>query len=95
MCGMVGGRYLYLSDDHVCNLDDWILVWFREDSLPSGTLDVEAEDSERSHVGPIILGRVRDEVLPRNVHLDLKTEDHFSFSSVRTQSSCTVEAREE
>ena len=79
ICDGGGGRYLYLSDDHVCNLDDWIFVWFREDSLPSGTLDVEAEDSERSHVGPIILGRVRNKVLPRNVDLDLKTEYHFSF----------------
>ena len=74
-----GGRYLYLSDDHVRNLNDWIFVWLREDSLPSGTLDVEAENSERSHVGPIILGRVRNKVFPRNVDLDLKIDDHFIF----------------
>ena len=82
MCGIVRGDidwYLYLSDDHVRNLNDWIFVWLREDSLPSGTLDVEAENSERSHVSPVILGRVRNKVFPRNVDLDLKIDDHFIF----------------
>ena len=61
----------YLSDDHVGDLNDGVFVRLGEDTLPAGALDVEAEDPEGRDVRPLVLGRVRDELLPRDVHFDL------------------------
>ena len=61
----------YLRDDHVSNLDDWILLGLGEDSFSAGALYVETEDSEGSNVRPFSLRVVRDELVPRNINFDL------------------------
>jgi hypothetical protein len=68
-----GSSDRHLLDDHVGNLDDRILFRFREDPLPSGALDVEAEDPEGGDVRPLPFRFVRHEVVPRHVDLQLAT----------------------
>jgi hypothetical protein len=50
-----------LPCDHVGDLDDGIDVRFREDTLSTGTLDIETEDSEGCDIRSITFRRVRDE----------------------------------
>ena len=49
------GLLLSLPDHHVGDLDDGVLLRLGEDPLPAGTLDVEGEDPEGRHVGPLAL----------------------------------------
>ena len=43
-----------LSSHHVSDLDDRILVSFREDALPTRTLDIKTKDSEGCNLGPFV-----------------------------------------
>lgn len=52
-----------LARDHARDLDDGVLVRLGEDTLATSALDVERQDPERRDVGPLPLGRVRDERL--------------------------------
>ena len=92
----------YLRDDHVSNLDDWILLGLGEDSFSAGALDVETEDSEGSNVRPFSLRVVRDELVPRNINFDLasrapswKKLDHFIISQLGKDSGPTLMIKQE
>ena len=52
-------------------LYDWVLVGLGEDALASSALDVKTENAERRHLRPLALRCIGDEVLPRDVNLDL------------------------
>ena len=53
-----------LPSHHVSDLDDWILVSLREDTLPARALDIKAKDPERCDLGPFAFGWMRDELVP-------------------------------
>jgi hypothetical protein len=60
-----------LDNDHVGDLDDGVLVGLGEDALAAGALDVEGEDAERRHLGPVALGGVGDQPVPGHVNFHL------------------------
>lgn len=53
-----------LSSYHIGNLDDRIDVSLGEYTLSTRTLNIEAEYSERSQLGPLPVRRMRDEIVP-------------------------------
>ncbi len=60
-----------MDNDHVGDLDDGILVGLGEDALAAGALDVEGEDAEGRHLGPVALGGVGDQPVPGHVNFHL------------------------
>ena len=49
--------------------------WGAAATFAVGALDVEAEDADGRHLLPVALGRVRDELVPGHVHLQLTEGD--------------------
>jgi hypothetical protein len=41
---------ILLVPDHVCNLDDGVVLGLGKDALATSTFNVEAEDAERRHL---------------------------------------------
>jgi hypothetical protein len=60
-----------LDNDHVGDLDDRVLVGLGEDALAAGALDVEGEDAEGRHLGPVALRGVGDQPVPGHVNFYL------------------------
>jgi hypothetical protein len=50
-----------LASDHVCDLDHGVHLSFGKYTFPAGAFNIEAKDSQRGNVGPIIFRRVRCE----------------------------------
>ncbi len=60
-----------MDNDHVGDLDDRVLVGLGEDALAAGALDVEGEDAEGRHLGPVALRGVGDQPVPGHVNFYL------------------------
>ena len=52
-------------------MNDGILVCLWEDTFTSGALNIERKHAERGNLGPLALGWVADQLIPRNVDFDL------------------------
>lgn len=65
------GLILAQQLDHVGNLDDAVVLGFREDALPAGALNVETENPQGRHFTPFALGWMGDQVFPFAIHFDL------------------------
>ena len=65
------GRRLALPRHHIRNLNDRIHVRVRKHTFPTRTLNIEAERTQRRHLEPLVMRRMRYDRIRSTVELDL------------------------
>ena len=65
------GRRLALPRYHIRNLNDRVHVRVRKHTLPTRALDIEAKRTQRRHLEPLVMGRMRHDPIRLTVELDL------------------------
>ena len=73
--GLDGGLLLAVHADAVGDLDDGIPLRLGKVALAPLALDVEGEDAQRRHLGPLALGLARDDLVVADVGLELGRQD--------------------
>ena len=65
--------FVTLTNHHIGNLDNWILVWLWKYSFSTSTFDVITKNTKWSNICPFSFWSMWNEFFPSNVYLDLTT----------------------